>query len=292
MKYEKKGFGYVYQKFMRNPALSVEAKAIFNYLAAFVGDKDECYPSKELMLTELNMSEQRFDKNMKQLTDSGYVIKQRIREYGKFSHNTYKVNAFPDQNSETGKEPYHENPYMEKPHLEIQGMEIQGKENPGMENEGANINSFNINSFNTISINNDIVDTADALPTTQKFSDNSFEILVVETIIHSCLELYPNSKVPSTYKEKEKWALEVGRMKRIDNRSEDEIRQALHFAINDSFWKTNIRSTKKFREKFETLLIQSKQNRNGSKGINKGQQMQDNFIDNVKGWLNDTAGVY
>jgi predicted phage replisome organizer len=125
----------------------------------------------------------------------------------------------------------------------------------------------------------------------EKFTENSFEILCVNTIIQSCLELYPNSKVPSTYKEKEKWAIEIERMKRIDNRSEEEIKQALQFAINDTFWKLNIRSAKKFREKFETLLIQSRKGANGNKG-NKGQQIQDDFINNMKGWLNDTTGIY
>jgi hypothetical protein len=45
-------------------------------------------------------------------------------------------------------------------------------------------------------------------------------------------------------------------MKRIDNRTEEEILKAANYAINDSFWKSNIRSTKKLREKFETLIIQ------------------------------------
>ncbi len=144
----------------------------------------------------------------------------------------------------------------------------------------------------TLKQNNNIVDTADTLATAPKFLDDSFEILVVEAIIHSCLELYPNSKVPSTYKEKEKWAIEIERMKRIDNRTEEEIKLALQFAVKDTFWKSNIRSTKKFREKFETLLIQSKKGTNGNIGINKGQKIQDDFIDNMKGWLNDTAGVY
>lgn len=167
----------------------------------------------------------------------------------------------------------------------------QKQDKASIENDTHIIKDSN-NNLNNKNLNKEIVDTAKALPTTPKFSNDSFEILVVETIIHSCLELYPNSKVPSTYKEKEKWALEVERMMRIDNRTEVEIGQALQFAVKDTFWKPNIRSTKKFREKFETLLIQSKKGTNGTKGMNKGQQIQDNFVDNMKGWLNDTAGVY
>ncbi|GAA4653959.1 hypothetical protein GCM10023142_10970 [Anaerocolumna aminovalerica] len=146
-------------------------------------------------------------------------------------------------------------------------------------------------SFNNNSNNKNIVDTDKPVPTTQKFLDDSFEMKIVNTIIESCLEIYPNSKVPSTYKDKYKWAIDIERMKRLDNRTEEEIRQALNFAINDSFWKSNIRSAKKFREKFETLYIQSKQNRIESKSINKGQQLQEDFSKIMEDFLNESTGI-
>lgn len=101
------------------------------------------------------------------------------------------------------------------------------------------------------------------VPTTQhdKFPCNSFEMLCVETLIHSCLESFPNSRIPSSLAEKEKWAVEIERMKRLDKRKEEEIKQALQYAIEDPFWKSNIRSAKKFREKFEVLYVQSQKRR-------------------------------
>lgn len=99
------------------------------------------------------------------------------------------------------------------------------------------------------------------------FEEGSFEIRCVDMLIKSCLETFPNSKVPVGLKEKQKWAIEIERMKRLDKRSESEIMAALNFAVSDSFWKPNIRSGKKFREKFETLIIQSK----GKRGNTKNQ---------------------
>jgi predicted phage replisome organizer len=119
-----------------------------------------------------------------------------------------------------------------------------------------------------------------------KFLPGSLEMLCVETIIHSCLELYPNSKVPITYMEKEKWAFDIDKMGRLDNRTEDEIKQALQFAITDSFWKPNIRSAKKFREKFETLLIQSKQRKDSST-----KQTTEDFCNMGKEWLNERTAI-
>ena len=131
----------------------------------------------------------------------------------------------------------------------------------------------------------DIVAFPTEKTTKPKFTIDSFEMLCVETLIHSCLELYPNSKVPITQAEKDKWALEIDRMKRLDNRTEEDIRQALEFAINNSFWKQNIRSAKKFREKFETLLIQSKENKLVSIGCAGKKQTHEDFNDMMKGWL-------
>ena len=86
-----------------------------------------------------------------------------------------------------------------------------------------------------------------------------FEYQCVDMLVASCIALFPNSKVPKTDQERRKWAVEIERMKRLDKRSEQEIVEALTFATTDQFWKTNIRSTKKFREKFETLIIKSRQ---------------------------------
>lgn len=109
--------------------------------------------------------------------------------------------------------------------------------------------------------NKDIVATFTATPADVKFPTGCFEMLCVETLIHSCLESFPNSRIPSTIAEKEKWAVEIERMKRLDKRNEEEIKQALQYAIEDPFWKSNIRSSKKFREKFEVLYVQSQNRR-------------------------------
>lgn len=147
---------------------------------------------------------------------------------------------------------------------------------------GENITQENNNIKQNIKKDNNIVDLDEIKPTLPVFTESSFEMLCVEAIINSCLELYPNSKVPGTYLEKEKWAKEIEKMKRLDGRSEDEIRTALKFAVNDSFWKGNIRSAKKFREKFETLIVQSSRKKNSS---GNGKQSFDEFADVMKGWL-------
>lgn len=127
-------------------------------------------------------------------------------------------------------------------------------------------------------VNNNIVATpAEPKPATTTFTSDSFEIQCVDMLIDSCLKSFPNSKVPRTLLEKQKWAAEIERMKRLDCRSESDIMQALKYAVTDSFWQTNIRSTKKFREKFETLFVQSRGKQRGKNGFNNFRQNQYDF---------------
>lgn len=115
--------------------------------------------------------------------------------------------------------------------------------------------------------NNIVATPAEPKPATVSFPEGSFEIRCVDMIINSCLKTFPNSKVPQSLADKQKWAVEIDRMKRLDGRSKEDIMQALNYALTDSFWQTNIRSAKKFREKFETLIVQSR--KNGSRGNNR-----------------------
>ena len=92
----------------------------------------------------------------------------------------------------------------------------------------------------------------------EKYPIGDFEYQCVDILIRSCVAVFPNSKVPKTEAEKRKWAVEIERMKRLDGRIESDIVEALTYATTDGFWKSNIRSTKKFREKFETLIVQSR----------------------------------
>lgn len=79
----------------------------------------------------------------------------------------------------------------------------------------------------------------------------------VDRLIASVLEQMPGAKVPTNERDRQKWAAEVEKMQRIDKRSREQVSQALDYAIKSTFWRTNIRSTAKFREKFETLYMQS-----------------------------------
>jgi len=130
----KKGvYGIVYQNVMRSSELSPESKAIYGYLASFAGCKNTCFPSRKMMLKELQMSETRFSKHMNPLIALGVVSVTRERNGNVYGKNIYTINH------------------------EIQNIENQDSrrsENESVENESAENLSTNNNSINIKNINN------------------------------------------------------------------------------------------------------------------------------------------
>lgn len=128
------------------------------------------------------------------------------------------------------------------------------------------------------SMSNDIPEN----PPEPKYPDGSFEMRCVDRLIDSIRSQLPGARVPATAKAKEAWAVEVDRMKRLDKRGEAEILEALEFAVTDPFWRTNILSTAKLREKYETLILQARRKKTtptgeGGKGKQKASNRFHNF---------------
>ena len=103
------------------------------------------------------------------------------------------------------------------------------------------------------------VANGEALPATppkKVIPDDSFEMRCVKHLSDSMIARMPGAKVPTTVSDKQRWASEIEKMRRLDKRSEEDIWKVLNFAVKDPFWRSNIRSTRKFREKYETLYLQ------------------------------------
>ncbi|CDG37230.1 hypothetical protein CTHBC1_2647 [Acetivibrio thermocellus BC1] len=86
--------------------------------------------------------------------------------------------------------------------------------------------------------------------------DENTEQYKLALFMRSCiLENLPNAKVPEPTPDKlRRWAYDIDLMMRIDCRSPDEIRELMDWAHRDSFWKANILSPCKLREKWDTLV--------------------------------------
>ncbi len=138
------GYGLVYQDVMRSKELTPEAKAIYAYLSSMAGNKDECYPSRDLMAKELAMSKNRLDKHLSMLVAFGVVEKTRENAGNLKGRNIYKITHEIQVKREL-KDIFR--------YLENEELENKGLENKYLENEYPNNNSLNNNRLNNNSIN-------------------------------------------------------------------------------------------------------------------------------------------
>lgn len=86
------------------------------------------------------------------------------------------------------------------------------------------------------------------------FTNETVEYQLSNLLYQSILKNDEKFKMPNL----SSWADHIDRLMRIDNRSPDEIKSVIGFATTNDFWKSNILSTKKLRDKFATLVIQMK----------------------------------
>lgn len=86
--------------------------------------------------------------------------------------------------------------------------------------------------------------------------DESTEQYQLALFMRKCiLENLPNAKLPEPTPESlRRWAYDIDLMIRIDCRSPDEIRELMDWSHRDPFWKANILSPCKLREKWDTLV--------------------------------------
>lgn len=175
----------VYQDVVRSPKLTPEAKAVYAYLASMAGDNDECYPTKELMAKELNMSMHRLDKHLALLIGSGVVEKRKTTLGNLKSRNIYKVTHELEvkKNLEEIFENIEKGQNVSFRYVENEPIENRPIENRPIENRPTNNNSINNNSINNK--NNK-----------QCASDNALKVskAAINEFFESIWKLYPSKK--------------------------------------------------------------------------------------------------
>ena len=130
-----KGYGTIPKLVMQHEYLSIEAKAIYAYLASFAGAGDTAYPSVSIMCKHLGISRDRFYRHRKSLLDNDFIRITQHQNEGGWSNNLYTVVSMPQpQNKDT------------------QNKDTQNKDTRNKDT--INNNSIN-NSINNNSINKD-----------------------------------------------------------------------------------------------------------------------------------------
>lgn len=87
----------------------------------------------------------------------------------------------------------------------------------------------------------------------------SEHIQMAERLKSFIVQNNPGAKVPD---DTTKWAEEFEKMMRIDHRTPEQISSVMEFSQRDSFWRCNILSAGKLREKFDMLTLRNNQSGN------------------------------
>jgi len=90
-----------------------------------------------------------------------------------------------------------------------------------------------------------------------KFSDDSIEIFTAKYLYGKILQNDPGFKKPDF----QKWAVHIEKLIRIDKRDPETIGTVIDWCQSDQFWKGNILSTSKLRDKFPQLYAKMPKHR-------------------------------
>ena len=144
------GYGLIPKKISRDKDLTMEAKAIYGYLASFAGSGGYCYPSKELMISELGTTEKRFNKNIKILKEHGYIKVHKRRKGNRNDSNLYEL-LMDIRDIEIAKKEFDTSRFDSGQFDRVQNDSGQFD---SVQNDPPNINSLNSNSINNNSSKN------------------------------------------------------------------------------------------------------------------------------------------
>ena len=208
---------------MKDKDLTIEAKAIYAFMASFSGNGNTSYPSVEYITDFLDISRHRFNRHRKLLEEKGYIsVSQERKKGSKFNHNVYTLEFIPK-------------------------VQFTTSENPTAEKRTSENDTTNNNTFNNNTINNNNKSTSRS-----KLKFETHHLKLAELLYKQIQNNLPNYKEPDL----EKWANEFRLIMERDKREGKEIQNLIIKTQNDNFWKKNILSPSKLRKQYDRLVIE------------------------------------
>lgn len=159
------GYGLMPRTVARDRWLTVGARMLYSYLTSFAGTNGICFPARDLICYELNISKDTFTKYKRELELSGYIrIHKKKSKQGKMQNNIYEIvfdRTYIDEciskrglkEDKKKKKQCHKNVDMEPCPTFLDTNQ------PDMKNMDTNINSININSSNSMYIEKPVYDS-------------------------------------------------------------------------------------------------------------------------------------
>lgn len=90
-----KGFGIIPKYVMLDTSLTIEAKSIYAYLCSLAGNGSTAFPSRDTILSCLQINKDTYYKHFSLLTAQGYISKEQQRNGRDFGSNLYTIVSNP-----------------------------------------------------------------------------------------------------------------------------------------------------------------------------------------------------
>ena len=215
------------------------AKLLYCEITALCNEKGYCWATNDYFGRLYSVSKRTISTWIKSLCDAGYISTEFIldNESQKVKVRCLKVveKNFVALTKETSGPPRSR---LREPH-----------EENFAENNTLN-NTFNISSsqiFEKSKINDERVKKK------KVFEDDS-EAYLLAKFLEKCIT-ENNPKFPQNERQRQRWAKDFDLMLRIDRIDADDIAAAIEWSQDDNFWRSNILSGKKLREKYQQLAM-------------------------------------
>jgi hypothetical protein len=221
--------------------------------------------TKDAVLTHFKIGLSAFYSRVRELINSGFLMRENARNEGKFAGTNYLLL----------NEPFVDLPHTDNPHAD--------NLNRGIYNNIYNNNNItldNINLDTNINLNNKVKPSLknivnNILPRNQK---NAFSGGTIKAFEHF-VALFPERYRPQSEAQKNKWLDCLDKVQRLDGYDLREVYLMVKKMREDDFWQGNFLSILKLRNT----------DKNGIKYIDRFMDSQENYLQSAK---NKIQGVY
>lgn len=146
------GYGRIYQSVMRDPDITIEAKAVYGYLSALAGADVSCYPSVEIMQRELAIGKNRLQRCIRELTSKGIIAVRQERSGNRYGKNIYELCHFQGLRFQSLQSQSLQIEATEKTPENTQERHFEATEFQSPQNEAHTNNSINNNNMHSSTI--------------------------------------------------------------------------------------------------------------------------------------------
>lgn len=88
-----KGYGIIAKSVMTDQRLKIAAKAIYAYFCSYAGAGGRCFPSRDKICYDLNITANTYTKHLRTLIQCGYISVKQERDNGRWARNVYTLNS-------------------------------------------------------------------------------------------------------------------------------------------------------------------------------------------------------